>query len=345
MLRQILRVIRLLGLRRAARMKKRHEQGLKTIRGYAACSSWWALLNCGFLDELEQKGEVLQSEFVRGHACEPEVLAAVVEYLDGIGFLQQQGDRVRLGPDGKVLMAEPRGMVELLWAYEPCFGNLGDLLAGRKKYGRDLTRNITYVGIGSGRLCEQLPYPVMRRMVIEHNRRMVLDLGCGDMAFLRGLCGMDDQIRGHGIDCSQEMVDFCLEQLSRDDCGGRLTAQTGDMFDLPELPTEVQGVDCITACDTFHEYLQQPGRLVELLKGLKERFAGTMFVVGEFCLQDQAWLKKHPTASLEHHLFHQLSNQQIGSASQWREIFAQAEMQIVEEQVYDLIGHGYFMLR
>ena len=185
----------------------------------------------------------------------------------------------------------------------------------------------------------------MRRMVLDHGGKMVLDLGCGDLAFLSGLCQMDHQIRCHGIDFSEEMVRFDREQLQSNHYDGRLTVQVGDMFSLPEFPPELPPVDCITACDTFHEYLQDQQRLIDLLHALRERFPQAIFVIGEFCLQDPNWLRKHPTASLEHHLFHHLSNQQIGSANQWRNIFQQADLEIIEEQIFDLIGHGYFALK
>lgn len=345
MLDQIIRVIRLLGLRRAVRMKKHHEEGLKYIRGYAACMCWWVLMEEGLLDGLEQEGQIEPEQFACEKQFNEKVLRAVIEYLTGIGLLEQAGKKVRLSETGKALLAEPRGMFELLWAYEPCFRELGDLLKGKKQYGRDLTRRITYVGLGSGRLCEQLPYPVMRQMVRDRGAQQVLDLGCGDMAFLAGLCQMDEKIRGHGIDYSEEMVRFDEEQLKQNDYGGRLTVQVGDMFDLPELPEGLGKVDCITACDTFHEYLQDEDKLVALLQALRAKFDGAVFVIGEFCLQDAAWLRKHKTASLEHHLFHELSGQQIGTAQQWREIFDRTGLGILEEQVYDLIGHGYFALR
>ncbi|MFC1782546.1 class I SAM-dependent methyltransferase, partial [Planctomycetota bacterium] len=340
-----IKVIKLLGLPKAVRMKRHHDQGLKYVRGYAACCCWWTLLNEGILDKLEKEGQVDESELLQTYQGDTEVLEAIVEYLDGIGLLEYQNNRIGLSKDGQVLMAEPRGLLELLWAYEPCFSNLGELLSGKKMYGRDLERRITFVGQGSGRLCEQLPYPVMRRMILEQNSNMVLDLGCGDMALLAGLCRVNEEIRGHGIDNSPEMVRFNHDQLKQNDYDGRLTIQQGDMFALGELPKELPPIDCITACDTFHEYLQDQQRLIELLRHLKERFKGVHFVIGEFCLQDAGWLKKHKTATLEHHLFHQLSNQQIGSAQQWREIFHQAGLEIVEEQIYDIIGHGYFALK
>lgn len=342
MLKQIIKTIRLLGLRRTARMKRHHDQGLTYIRGYAATSCWWTLLNSGFLDELDHQGRLDLPQYISAHHLDPPTAEAIVEYLDGIGLLHRDHDSITFTPAGRAIFAEPRGMFELLYAYEPCFTALPDLLTGTKQYGRDLTRRITYVGAGSGRLCEQLPYPVMRRMVLDHHCQSILDLGCGDLAFLAGLCKLDPNIRTHGIDNSSEMIRFNQDQLAQNNHNGRLTTQCADMFDLPaDLPP----IDCITACDTFHEYLQEPDKLVALLRDLRARFSGTLFCIGEFCLQDPTWLRKHPTASLEHHLFHQLSNQQIGSAQQWRDLFTRANLTIIEEQIYDLIGHGYFLLQ
>ena len=181
----------------------------------------------------------------------------------------------------------------------------------------------------------------MRRMVLDHHCKQVLDLGCGDLAFLAGLCRIDKNIKALGIDCSPEMIHFDEQQLKNHNFDDRLTLRQADMFDLPE---DLPRPDCITACDTFHEYLDNPEKIVELLKDLRRQFPRAILVIGEFCLQDPAWLRKHPTASLEHHLFHQLSNQQIGTAQQWRDIFTQAGLNIIEEQVFDIIGHGYFCL-
>ena len=345
MLSQIIKVIKLLGLPRALRMKKRHDLGLRYIRGYVACCCWRTLLNNGFLDQVNRRRSLDPDSFARDSSLQPDVLEAIVEYLDGIGLLQMNSGLVRLTRAGHDLLAEPRGLFELLWAYEPCFSQLHDLLTGTKKYGRDLTRDVTYVGIGSGRLCEQLPYPVMRRMVLEHKCKMVLDLGCGDLALLSGLCRQDQNIHCHGIDYDEDMIRYNRNKLTENDFNGRLTTQQGDMFNLPQIPKNLPPVDCITACDTFHEYLGQQDKLIALFQNLRKHFPQAIFVVGEFCLQNPAWLRKHPTATLEHHLFHQLSNQQIGTAAQWRQLFQEAGLEIIEQQVYDLIGHGYFALR
>jgi len=344
MLKQIIKIIRLLGFRRAVAMKKHHEEGLKYVRGYAATACWWLFIANGVIDQLQQNNSVSTEKLASEKGWQRSVLDALLEYLDGIGLITRDGDRFSLTDSGRVLAAEPRGLFELAYAYEPCFTNLNDMLTGEKQYGRDIRRRITWVGVGSGRLCEQLPYPIMRKMVLDHGRRRVLDLGCGDLALPAGLCQMNHEIRCHGIDFDSDMIAFNNKQLARQDFGGRLSCSQADMFALDNLPAPLTDIDCITACDTFHEYLQYSGRIVALLQNLQQRWPKAMFVIGEFCLQDPAWLRRHPTASLEHHLFHQLSGQQIGSAPQWRDIFRRANLTIAEENVLDMIGHGYWAL-
>ena len=104
-------------------------------------------------------------------------------------------------------------------------------------------------------------------------------------------------------------------------------------------------VDAVIAIDVFHEYVRSGiERIEELLAGLRRRFAGATLIVAEFCRQPQERLRRHPSAFLEHHLFHILSHQIILEADQWRRVFQRAGWRIVEEQIYDMVGHGYFVL-
>ena len=368
LIKQMLQVIKLLGLRRAARMKKRHEKALPLIRGYAATTCFWTLLNVGFWDELAAAptGELDLTQYCATNRFDRHVLDSVCSYLDGIRLVDfdESAGRVRLTKKSRELLAEPRGLFELLYAYEPVFVELEPMLRGQKKYGPDVQRRTRWVGLGSGRLCRQLPYPVMIDMVRSFGRQCVLDLGCGDGAFLMELAGRDPAIRGVGIDIDPPVVELANQQIGASGLAERLQATVADMFDLPkggrdsllgcppaakrpdaQAGEPVPPVDCLTACDTFHEYLWDGDqRIIDLLAGLKATFPNAMLIVGEFCKQSHQSLRRRPTAFLEHHLFHQLTNQRIETAARWRQIFAAAGLTIRQEKVFDLVGHGYFAL-
>jgi len=342
---QALEIIRLLGLSKAIRVKKRFDQALPHVRGYAVCSCLWALLETGALDRLlESDGLAIESLTVGG--LDRHVLESILSYLDGLGLVRVEGGRAVVLPKLRRLLDEPRGFFELTYAYAPVFNRLRDLLSGQAKYPRDVQRLGKYVGRGSGQLCRTLPYPVMADMMKRHGAKLVLDLGCGDLAFLFFACEAMPALRAVGIDTDGPTVAYAKEVLAASPCRDRIDVRQADMFDLATMARERPDVDAITAVDTYHEYLiQGEQKIVGLLSDLRRQFPRAILYVGEFCKQPHDKLRRRPTAFLEHHLYHDLTNQVIVDAAAWRRMFAAAGLAILEEKVFDMVGHGYFVLR
>jgi len=343
---QALQVIRLLGLPKAARTKRRLDEALPHVRGYAVCSCLWALLETGVLDRL-LGAEALSVEAVIAEAhLERHVLESILSYLDGLSLVRWEGDQVRALPRLRRLMAEPRGFFELTYAYEPVFARLQDLLRGKATYPADVQRLGKYVGRGSGQLCRTLPYPVMADMLRRRGARVVLDLGCGDLAFLLYLAEAMPEVRAIGIDVDSPTVEYAREVLSGLALADRIEVREADMFDMAALAAERPDVDAVTAVDTYHEYLSGGDEAVVALLGqLRAWFPKALLYVGEFCKQPHEKLRRNPTAFLEHHLYHDLTNQTIVEAARWRAMFDAAGLEVVEEKVFDIVGHGYFVLR
>ena len=344
---EIIDLLRILGPARAVRMKRRYDEAQRYVRGYAATRALWALMNCGLVDRMLEQGEVAVDEFVRERGLDPHVTGSVLRYLDGISLVRLEQGRVRLTDQGRHLVEDTRGHLELTYAYEPLLARLDDMLAGRARLGEELNRRIEFVGRGSGMLCRDLPYPVMADIIARHGVRRVLDLGCGDMALLYFLCEKLPDLTAVGVDIDPDMVAYCHRVLPESPFASRIEVHEADLRRLGDLAErQPLDVDCITAVDTFHEFLWDgPEKVVSILSGLREQFPGALFVIGEFCDQPHEALRKRPTAFLEHHLFHDLTNQRIGDAALWRRVFGQAGFAIQEEKVFNLVGHGYFALR
>ena len=342
---QALEIIRLLGLSKAIRVKKRFDQALPHVRGYAVCSCLWALLETGALDKLlESDGLAIESLTVGG--LDRHVLESILSYLDGLSLVRVEGGRVHVLPKLRRLMEEPRGFFELTYAYAPVFGRLHDLLSGQAKYPRDVQRLGKYIGRGSGQLCRTLPYPILADMMKRHGSRLVLDLGCGDLAFLFFACEAMPALRAIGVDIDPPTVAYAKEVLAASSCRERIDVRAADMFDLAAMARERPDVDAITAVDTYHEYLiEGEQKTVGLLSQLRRQFPRALLYVGEFCKQPHDKLRSRPTAFLEHHLYHDLTNQMIVDAAAWRRMFAAAGLTVLEEKVFDMVGHGYFVLR
>ena len=344
---EIIDLLRILGPGNAIRMKQRYDEAQPYIRGYAATQAIWALMITGVADRLIAEDEVDMRRLADDANLNHHVLESIVMYLDGISLVRLDHNRVRLLDKGRHLIEDTRGLFELTYAYEPLFANLTDLLTDRKQFGTDVNRRIEYVGRGSGMLCRDLPYPVMADMLQRRNCRRVLDLGCGDLAFLFFLAERISDLRGFGIDIDANMIAYSRNVLAESSMGSRIEVAEADMRNLDDLVAAGRlDVDCVTAVDTFHEYLWHgEDQVRDILTRLRQQFPKALFVIGEFCNQPQASLRKRPTAFLEHHLFHELSNQKIGDADQWRRLFREAGFQMIEEKVFNLVGHGYFALR
>jgi len=343
---QVLEIIRLLGLAKAARTKRRFGAALPHVRGYAVCSCLWALLETGVLDRILASDGVPLERLSADPPLDARVLESILAYLDGLSLVRVESGRVRAMPKLRRLMAEPRGFFELTYAYEPIFARLQDLLRGTARYPADVQRLGKYVGRGSGQLCRTLPYPVLADMLRRRGARTVLDLGCGDLSFLFYLCESVPEVRAIGIDNDGPTVAYANEVLAAAPGTGRIQVCQADMFHLEGVAREHPEVDAITAVDTYHEYLGQgEERVTGLLRKLRAEFPKSLLYVGEFCKQPHEKLRRRPTAFLEHHLYHDLTNQTIAEAARWRRMFAAAGLTILEEKVFDIVGHGYFVLR
>lgn len=344
---QIFALLKLLGFSRAIKMKQRHDEANPILRGYVTTNAVWALLNTGIMDELIQ-GAVLDPKTAaeKKHLSE-EVLEALFHYLFCVDILAKQGKAYVLGPKGKRLMEEPKGSFHLLYGYEPIFKQLQEMLKNEKVYGKDILRRDEFVARGSGELCEQLPYQVMRQMIQEAGINKVLDLGCGNGQFLAHLAShLDAAYEGFGIDISKEAVDEAHSHLQSLGLKDKIRVEQADMFQLKQFPQGWPEIEVITAIDVFHEYLYTGNeRIAGLFKQFKQYFPNTALLVGEFCEQTEERLKSIGSSFVEHHFFHALSKQRIVPAEVWRQMFHDAGYKIEKEQVFDLVGHGYFLLR
>ena len=344
-LRQLRILSRLFGLPHLLRVKRKHDEGLRYVRGYVATSCLWTLFECGFLDALDDGGSVSLSDFAAEHDLDLEVLTPMVEYLDGISILRTINGQYALDEAGRRLLQEPRGLFDLLRGYQPVFEQLTPLVQGRIQYGDGVTRDGKYVAQGSGELGAQFPFPIMRDLMQTYGKFKVLDLGCGDLEFLF-LCCEDARFECWGIDKNSEAIAHAQDRLLGHSFAPRVHVRQGDMFALGEHAADLQQIDALCAIDVFHEYLWDgPDRVLDLLKNLRAWFPGAWLFVAEFCRHSHEWLRKHPNAFLEHEVCHALTKQRILDTDELVTLFTEAGYEIVEPRVFPMVGHGYFALR
>lgn len=344
MLEQIKFMNKVVGLKSLMKTRKKHALGLGFVRGYITTRCIWSLLNVGLLDEAHEQGSVDIESFANKNHLDLETLHAVCEYLDGIKILNFDGNLCSLEPKGVMLLEEPRGLFDLLYGYEPVLRELDDMLLGEKTYGKDIYRRGAAVAKGSGELGRQLPFLAVRELVFSRGYKRVLDLGCGDLEFLFLLCEKPD-ISCFGVDMDPEALDYARKRLIESKYEDRVTLSLGDMFEVEAIAEKYPDLDAITAIDVFHEYLKDGTEtIINLLRSFKASFPDTHLVVAEFFKIPRAWLRRIPTTTLEHHLCHSLTNQEILPIGDWVEVFEQSGYKVAEKKLLHAIGHGYFVL-
>ncbi len=377
---QIFDLLRMFGLADLVKKKRRHEKALPFIRGYSATASLWALFNTGVMDEL-RRGPASAEDLAAKLHLDARVLGHVLEYLDCIRVLRKDADgKYSLDRLGRDLVEEPRGAFDLACGYESVLAELTAMVKGEKRFGRDVRRREAFVARGSGELGVQLPFPVMADIIRRNRFKSVLDLGSGDLELLFTLCEAVPGLKGIGIDISPDAIAVARERLAASKFRDRVTVEQGDIFDLDALLARHPDVDVMTACDVFHEHLlvgkskletrnsktagspppnaeadnEPPSnfefrissfRVETFLSETKGRAPNAAVLVAEFCRQPHERLRRRPTAFVEHHLWHNLTDQVILSADEWREVFRKSGRRVVEEHVFDIVGHGYFLLR
>ncbi|MBI4833132.1 MAG: hypothetical protein HY801_16575 [Candidatus Lindowbacteria bacterium] len=167
---------RIAGFGRILRMRKKHAEGLKYVRGYVATTCFWSLLNTGLLDEIRESGSVELEEFAKRSGFDLDALRSICEYLDGIKIVRYTDGRCSLEVAGMTLLEEPRGLFELLYGYETIFRDLESIVRATKTYGKDIERRGDAVAKGSGKLGRQLPFLAVRELVFTREFHRVLDI-------------------------------------------------------------------------------------------------------------------------------------------------------------------------
>ena len=340
-----LRALRVLGPTHLCRLRKARALGTPLERGFFATRVIQCLFNVGFLDQVSERGVVDLSTFARQNNLDPRILRLLCDYLYALNFLEKDGDRFLPGKNAEILIEILRGSFDSIYAYEDLFHNLEALLRKEKAYGREVKRREEFVGKGSGQSARLLPFPMATDLIKRNGFSKVLDLGCGDAEFLISLCKGNIGFRGYGVDLSQEMAALAGRRLLKEGLEDRIEIRVGDIFRLKEIREKVGMPDVATSFFVLHEFLWN-GRqaVIDLLRQFREVFPGVSLIACEITQLQPEDFRKKPSLILEHHLFHDLSQQGLMPRKEWKRIFSEAGLRLKEEYRVDFSEMSIFHL-
>jgi len=340
---QTLNLIKLLGIKQLFEIIKVHKKMLQFARNYMTIHCFLALDNIGFFQDLKKRKGIDINSYARENNLNKDILLTICDYLYSLNYLDRDANVYFLAKKGDRLLCYAIGVFDFVYAYAPLFENIDSLLRGEKFYGKDIFKREDFVAKASNEIEEWLPIPIVNHLIQKYNFNSVLDVGCGNAKFLVKLC-RNPNMRGFGIDISEKALLKAQETIKKDNMESRIRAIKGDILRIDQIDYFVkEDIDIITFMFVLHEFLPDKNKIIILLKKIKAIFKSHILIC-ELYKQDINLLKRHPTAVIEHYLFHRLSSQALATKEEWRQIFKQAGCDLVEEINFDFAAQVYFLL-
>jgi SAM-dependent methyltransferase len=331
---ELLTALRLLGWGRMWRLWRGYRVGwMQTIAPFYTMRTVQTLLNVGFFDTLQRQGTINVRQFADVHELDAHILQALVDSLYSLSILDKSGTDYVLDDKGRVLVEVARGWLDGVYGYEIVYHSMESLLRKELVYGRDICRRARWVAKGRGHIESWVFFPIAIDILTRGNRRRVLDLGCGDAAFLRHLCRAHSSIRGIGIDMSAEAISDAEEMVRQAGLQERIELAVVDIKALESTPVELRNIDAATAFFVLHEILYYgEDVLVQALRGFRTGFPGVPLTVFEIDKATPEMMRRRPGMSIQYNLQHELTHQKLVDRSTWRAIFKEAGFTAIEER-------------
>ena len=331
---EMLRTMKVVGMRPLLQLREAQKLAWPgMINGFYSTRIMQTLFQVGFFDEVADKGSVEPLRFAAAHDLDPQVMEALVDALFAFGVLDRRDGGYALSAKGRSLVEVGRGWFDGVQGYKDVVGSLEALLRKEQVYARDVSRDPVYVARGSGEIEGRLYFPLAIDAIRRRHSRKVLDLGCGDGAFLRQLCQAVPEVKGCGVDLSPEAIADGVARARAAGLADRVHLFAEDISRLEGVPPALAGVDLATTFFVLHELLYSgAARVIDFLKGFRRNFPGVPLLVFEVDRPSPDEMRRRPGMAIPYYLQHDLSHQKPIAKEAWGAIFESAGFAKVEQR-------------
>ena len=341
----LVRLIATVGLSGLLTIRRVHRDMIFYARGFMTSYVMILFLKHGIIADIENQKGIDPQIYSKNRGFDSDVFQSLCDYLFSLRILDRNGAKLVLSKKGKRLSNLSVGLFDFLYAYSPIFHNLEALLNKQESYGIRIIRHADYVAKGSTAITRYLPFPAAKRLLYKHGYRSVLDLGCGDGAFLFYVC--QDGRTGLGIDLAEQAIASARRRALETGQSERLKFEVADIFHLEEIVGKaLHPVQVVSLMFVLHEFLYGGDeRVCVLLQNIRSNFPNSDLLVCELNECTTGYLRQRSSAICEHHLYHRLSHQGFATIDQWLRIFSECDYEVKDTVFYEFAEQAYFLLR
>jgi 2-ketoarginine methyltransferase len=307
------------------------------LRGYFLAPVIASLGECGIAERMLQ-GPFSITDFAP--LADTRTLSILFRYLQSVGLLVCEGDsRYALTEDGFTSLSR-NGAYSLLVSYADYFDKLPELLAGAPVTPTvNRARNVR----GSGHLHGRKFFPAALDCLQSNPPSALIDIGCGDGAFLECACARWPAIVPFGLDLSETAVDIARCRLARQ-TGREPLFVLANGREVPSWSTSVPPAlgdsDGLVISMWFvaHEFSASSTELmVRHFNHLHQCFPNARILLGEINKIAPADLAHNRDLSImpEYLLFHELSGQGVLAWTDWQHILEHIPYRLEKECRFD----------
>jgi hypothetical protein len=322
------------------RKGQKRQRLIAGLRGYFLAPVIATLGECGIADRMLQ-GPFSIADFEP--LAETSILSMLFRYLQSVGLLVSEGEsRYALTEDGFTSLSR-NGAYSLLVSYADYFDRLPGLLAGAPvNPSVNRSRNVR----GSGHLHGKKYFPIALECLQSSAPAALIDIGCGDGAFLECVCARWPALVPFGLDLSETAVEIARRRLARQ-TGIEPLIIAANACDVSSWSAAVppalrdSGRLVISMWFVGHEFSTSSTEvMVRFFQDLHRCFPVARILLGEINKIAPADLAGNHELSImpEYLLFHELSGQGVLAWTDWQHILQQIPYRLEKECRFDEVA-------
>lgn len=335
--------------------ERRLIENIHPVRQFFLAQALHHSLELGLFTLLGETPGVSAADIADKLELHQERLTGLLHYLQNEGYLVEN-DGWRRSAKGEGLPVFAPWYEMLVGGYAPTMQQLGDAL---KKGAPFATRDSHRVGVGSCGIGRYDALPLVEKLLeAAGNLETLVDLGCGDGAFLIDILLERPNLRGIGMDPTLESIELGAERGVAAGVSDRFAVSQGTAGDVAklELPDGGKGTAFMTAF-ILQEVLEQEGEAAveELLRATFETYPEATWLVVEMDHQPTAPVMGTHGLALAFYnpyfLIHQITEQRLGTDAYWHAMFDKLGLKILAKEHPDPradstgIQMGYLLAR